>query len=417
MFKGRISLAIVAPVIILSLAAAIFVALMASRPGTLPLTAEKPEWPVTVQTATPGDYAPLTTLFGRTESPSETRLIATISADIQQVPVRDGNEVAQGQLLVQLDDTETRLMLAQRKAEYAEAQAQLQNETIRYRNDQDALALEENLLTLAKQEWKRAQRLQKNQLTAQTRTDETRQNVVRQTLVLEQRRLAVAEHTARQAELTARVAKAKALRGLASQNLRHSRITAPFRARVTRVTAAPGGHAQPGDSLVELYELDTLEVRAPVPNRHLPAIRAALSNQQPLTASVLPSSGTPSNSGRLPLVRLSGSVKAGSVDAIFQLPPHDNTYALGEVLKLELQLPPLHNVLALPPEAVYDSERIYRVEDQQLRTVAVQRLGVTRDAQSRERMLVRAPGLSPDELILTTQLPHAIDGLKVSIVR
>jgi len=417
MFKGRMSLAKAAPVIVVLLAIALFATLLATRKSAPPLAAEKPAWPVTVQPALTGSHAPLVTLFGRVESPNQTRLIAAIDADIQQVFVRDGDHVAQGKLLVQLDDTEARLALKQRDAEYAEAQAQLQNEAIRHRNDQDALALEEKLLALAEQEWTRAQRLQKNQLTAQTRTDETRQNVVRQELAVEQRRLAVAEHTARRAQLEARVAKAEALRDLARRDLQHARITAPFAGRITRVAAAAGSHARPGEVMVELYQRDALEIRAPLPSRELPAIRAAMDAGQVLTARLSSPTGTTSGSEPLTLVRLGGSVKAGSVDAVFRLPASDHAYSVGQALKLELQLPAVADTLALPPEALYDDERIYRVVDQQLQAVTVQRLGITRDAEARERIILRAPELPPEAQILTTQLPHAVDGLRVSIVR
>ena len=68
-----------------------------------------------------------------------TRMTAAINADVEEVPVKEGQYVQQGQALVKLNSADYELQLKQRKAELAEIKAQINSEQQRYKSDQQAL--------------------------------------------------------------------------------------------------------------------------------------------------------------------------------------------------------------------------------------------------------------------------------------
>jgi len=118
----------------------------------------------------------------------------------------------------------------------------------------------------------------------------------------------------------------------------------------------------------------------------------------------------------LDLDRLSGAVAMGQggVDALFRLKNNDDTLTLGRSAELHLHMPPLKNVIAVPPTAIYGQDHIYSVENGLLETRFIQRLGETLMPDGQQWQLVRGD-IKPDTLILTTQLANAIGGMAVKV--
>ncbi len=80
-----------------------------------------------------------------------------------------------------------------------------------------------------------------------------------------------------------------------------------------------------------------------------------------------------------------------------------------------MDLPDASNSVALPYEAVYGTNRIYRLEGERMRGLNVERVGEQRSPDGGARVLVRGPDLQPGDRIVTTQLPNAMDGLRVKV--
>ena len=79
-----------------------------------------------------------------------------------------------------------------------------------------------------------------------------------------------------------------------------------------------------------------------------------------------------------------------------------------------LLLPSIENVFSLPVSSIYGSNRIYRVEDERLAAVKVEKLG-SQYINDNQFVLVRSEKLKAGDEIITTQLPHAVSGLKVEV--
>lgn len=389
------------------------VLLVASRPQTEPPPREEKVWSIAAWPADVTSHTPVLTLYGRVEAVQSSRLTAAIAADVLEVNAEEGQAVAKGQILLRLDDRDARLRLQQRAAELAEIRAQLQSEQTRYAQDQAMLDSEQHLLTLAEREVKRAQRLERDKLTSASRIDEAEQARLRQAIALAQRRLAVEDHTARQARLQAQQEKAEVQHALAQLDVEHSVIRAPFDGRIGQVSASPGDRARSGEVLVSLYARDSLQVRAQIASLHLPAVSSALAAGSPLNAEAT----LAGKRIHLGLGRLAGEIRAdrGGRDALFHPAAAGDELIPGAILPLTLQLPPVADSLALPAEALYGNDRVYTIIDHRLQTHRVERLGETLGAHGDHLLLLSSDDIASGTPVLITHLPNAMEGLKVRI--
>lgn len=433
---------LVAPLLILGVALAVTMTLVKTKPKAEPVVVEEKAWLVSAQAQTPAAWQPFLPLYGRVESLWSSTLTSALAADVAQVLVIEGDRVAKGDPLVRLDDRDVRLLLAQREAELREAEARIAAEQTRVEADRASLPREQRLLTLARDEVDRLSDLLKRQVGSQTSLDTARQAAERQAITLRERRRAIDEHPARLAELEARLAKATALRDQAQLDLERSVIRAPFNARITEVAVAPGRRARVGDALLSLYDIDAMVLRSQIPTRHLPLVRGARGQGHQLIAT-----------GDLDGIRLRGELlqlagdvgsSTGGVEALFALAaapvaaadPTPSAAATapaqavaagdpgaliellqpGRFLLVDLQLPAVPGVLALPHEAIYGTDQIYVVDaDSRMQGLRVERIGETRLADGTVKVLVQAPPALDARRIVTTQLPNASDGLLVRV--
>jgi RND family efflux transporter MFP subunit len=407
---------IVIPALILLIASGIFVGFVKSKPeiGSLPI--DEKVWVVEVMTANPQRLAPQITLYGKVETPRYSQLTGAITADVVNALVKNGDIVTRGQLLVELDNSDNRLLLQQREAELAEINALIKSEKARFENDKNALQHDKKLLELAQQEYQRALSLERNKLSTQASIDTANQAVLKQRLALEARELAVADHTPRLAQLQARRAKAQALRDLVKLDIERSKITAPYDGKITAVKVAQGDRARAGNTLIELYDYNALEVKAQIPHQYLNDIQQMIAQSSAETSNSTAYAVFNDREVNLSLDRLAGEISQGSggQDCFFTIAAEAKNLPLGKTLEIKLSLPAVEDAIALPRSAVYGSNRIYRYEDGRMVSHTIERLGEYHDGDQ-NLLLIRAPRLQQGQRIITTQLPNAIDGLKVKI--
>ncbi len=410
--KRKLPRKILLPIVLLALGVGGVVLLVASKSKPAPVQAQEQSWVVAVQSALPQAVAPTLALFGRVESPRAAKLTAALSADVRAVPVREGLTVQSGQLLVQLDDREARLAVARRRAELAQIEALVDSEIQRHESDLAALAHERTLLDLNEKALLRARDLRTKNLASQAAVEEAQQAVERQFLALQTRSLAVNDHPARQAELQARRARAQAELELARLDLSRTRVSAPYAGRVARVAVAPGDRVTVGAVLVEMYDTQALEVRAQIPAAHVATLQRTLDEQVLVSGSGRVEGATIA----LTLDRLGGQVGLGSggMDGLFGVVEGAAGLTLGAFVDLVIQLPPVADVVALPYAALYGVDRIYVMREGRMRGVQVTVMGEQRSADGSARALVQGAELQAGDAVIITQLPNAVDGLKVT---
>lgn len=402
-------------IIILALAIVGTVMIVSSKKAPQSKNVEPPLASVAVVEAQPQTLTPVATLYGKVNSPSLATLVASVTANVAQVHVLPGDAVAAGALLVQLDDTEARLQLAQASARARDAAAQYELEKQRQASDRKQLTRERELTELAQRSYQRSQNLYGKKLISQSQLDSAQEQYQRQAAALENRELAIRQHKARLEALAAAVQSADASQQQAELDVSRTTITAPFDGLIVDVPLAVGDRVRNSQTLVTIYDQAQLEIRALVPNRYLAAIRSALKNDSQPVAT-LQATGLPTI--EIPLTRLASAVRQGSggVDAYFLL-PNDSLLELGRSTSLLLQLPAVENAVAVPTQAIFGLDAVFIIDQEsRLQRIEIQRMGDGLDASGTRSVVIRSEKIQAGSQILATQLPSAISGLKVKPV-
>lgn len=411
---ARGAVRVILPILILLFGVGAFAALKVTKSQPQPLETREKAWAVLVQPVAFASISPNLRLFGRTESPRTAHLTAGIAADVIDVGVLEGQRVSQGQELIRLDDREVALLLTQYEAEIRDIEAQTELELQKHANNLKALAHERELLALARKEVERARKLAKTNLGSQSQTDAAQQAVERQILSVDNRNLAIKQHGSILAQLDSRLSRARAVRDRAQLDLDRTRISSPFDGRATRVEVVRGDRVKVGDPLVSLYDGSSLEIRAQVPTRYLPRVRQSLVENKPLEAH----SRVDEIDLRAVLNRIAGEVRAGSggADALFRIITPSPWIPLGRTVELVVDLPPVDATVELPLEAIYGTDRIFILNGDRMKSIRVERVGEIHRLGGESRVLVHSDELEAGQQVIVTQLPNAIDGLRVRVV-
>ena len=402
---------IVLPVLILAAGIGGMAALVKSKPEREPLEAEERAWTVAVAPVEPGTVTPQLVLFARVDSPRIAQLSSAVTADVEAVDVLEGQRAGRNDRLLALDDREIRLVLAQRDAEMAEFEADLEHERLRHRNDLAALEHEKALLELARREVARARDLADRGVGSQASLDQVRRDEERQLLAVEQRRLAIRGHESRRKQVEAKLARATAWQAQAMLDLERTRVYPPFEGRITEVFVSPGDRVRPGDRLLAMFDTGTLELRAQIPIRRLPVVRAALERGEALDARAV----VDGREIRAVLHRLTALVDPGSggADGLFRVTEGNAWLQIGRTVEIVLDLPPIHDAVAAPREALYGTDRVFVLDGERMKSVEVERVGEIHAGDGGGRLILRSPGLGASDRLIVTHLPNAIDGLRV----
>ena len=374
---------------------------------------EEKAWLVQTQHLVAGAKSPQLELYGRVESPYTATITSSITADIKSLDVKEGQHVTKGQQLILLDDIDVQLTLEDKLSNVAELEALMQSENNRYKNDLVSLKLEKSLVTLAEKKLAREEKTSKTNLTSQSSFDSQKQALQNQKLALNARKLSVTDHPARLAQLEARLSRNRALALQAQHDLQRATVVAPFDGIILNIMASPGERVRPGEVLLEAYATEQVELRAQLPQKYVAIIKQSVANEIPLPAKVQ----TGVAERVFFLNRISGLIADGGhgVDALFVMSSEGvDELTIGETLEMILVLPPVENAFSLPVSSIYGSNRIYRVEDERLVAVKVEKLG-SQYINNNQFVLVRSEKLKPGDEIITTQLPHAVSGLKVEV--
>ena len=406
-------LRIVLPVLLVAAGVGIMLGLARSKVEGEGQAVEERAWTVAVEPVAPGTLTPQLVLFARVDSPRVAHLSAAVSADVREVNVLEGERVRPDDLLLALDERDIRLTLAQREAELAGLEADLEHEMLRHRNHLRALEHEDALLALVRSQVERARDLAERQAGSRASLDQARRDEERQSLALEQRRLAIREHPGRRKQIEARLEVARVQRSRALLDLERARVLPPFEGRILEVFVSPGDRVRAGDRLLSLFDTAMVELRAQVPLRHLPVVRAALDRGETLVARAM----VDGREVRASLDRLTARIGrgSGSADALFRVPAGDAWLQLDRTVELVLDLPPVRDALSVPREALYGSKRVFVLDRGRMKSVEVERLGETRPHDGGGRVILAGPQLAPFESIIVTHLPNAMDGLKVTV--
>lgn len=402
------------PIAVLAAGVGGFATLKATRPPPPETKPQERIWRIETVLAEPGRHAPAVTLSGRIESPALTQAAAPGSGRVLRVLVREGEAIAPGQLLLELDARDFAPRVEQARGQVVELAAAIASERLRHAADLDQIERERQLRAFAAEEVARFERLRQENFYSPAAVDQARANLARQEMTVRNRELAIADHAARLAQFEARLAQARASLEEAELALQRARITAPFSGFVAKRLVAAGDQVSPGQPLISLYPRDGLEVRARIPAPYQDEIVARLARGERLPAR----GEIGGEELALELVRVAGTADAGGLDGFFRLREVPAVARVGSLVRIVLQRPPQDGAVPIPYAALYGGSRVYRVVEGRLQAVSVEVIGDMASAPGKPaRLLVRAPELVAGTPLLATHLPNAVSGLRVEAVR
>lgn len=195
---------------------------------------------------------------------------AQVAGAIIDIPVTDNEIVEAGQPLVRLDDRDYRATEAQNKAQIAQAEATISSaeaQSVAQQATIDQMSLEvtqaQAALTYSQDENQRAQTLLKEGSSTLQQAQQTRSDLIQKQAALDatqaaltQAKRQLAVFAAQRQAAEAQRAQAQAALAQAEANLSRTTLVAPFKGRVTQLTAAKGAYATPGQTLMLIVPLD-----------------------------------------------------------------------------------------------------------------------------------------------------------------
>ena len=402
------------PIAIMGIAVAVFMSLKASKPQLPPKAITERSWSVSAVAVKPSAISPQIELYAEVENPRLVTLKASIAADVERVTAREGAAIKEGELLIQLDTRDVDLQIAQQEAQIASLSAQLKAENLRFKTDQQALTIEREMIAIAERSRERQQNLSGKNLTSVEQLDNAEMNLQQRQLNIISREQSIADHPNRVAQLKASIAQSQAQLDKSLLDRERASVRAPFDGRVTNVSVAVGDRLRANDALANVYPYTDLEVRAQLPANTLRLIKRNQNELSDITAVAI----IDGQSLNLVLDRISAEVSTGStgVDGLFRFSSSDYLPEPGRTLSLDLELPSVNNVVALPPVSLYGTNTVYRIEDSRLQILSVDHIGNRTGPEGQRSIIVSSPLLNEGDQIITTQLPNAVSGMLVEVI-
>lgn len=200
----------------------------------------------------------------------------------------------------------------------------------------------------------------------------------------------------------------------AKVSLSFTRITAPMDGRTGTVNAKVGTMVRAADAnpLVTLTQLRPINVAFNVPEKHLPAIRAAMaSGSLPVTASIAGSHGEVAE-GKLSFVDSQVDQQTGTILVKGEFPNADTRLWPGQFVDTVLTLRVEQNALTIPDLAVQTGQKgrfVYVVKPDE--TVEVRPVAIER---SHGGLSVVASGLQAGERVVVDGQSRLFPGAKIS---
>jgi membrane fusion protein (multidrug efflux system) len=192
-----------------------------------------------------------------------------VSGRVVEVPIVNNDRVTAGQVLFRLDDQPFKLALAQDEAQLKTTRDDILAQQAGYRQKQVEIELAQQNIDFYERELVIYDKMNKNNLVAQTQVDEAHHNltVAQQQLPALQQELAgilaqLGGEAAGAPEQNPRYLAAQATRDQAALDLARTQIHAPANGIVTNLTLRPGDYVKTGTPIFSLVETDHLWVEA-----------------------------------------------------------------------------------------------------------------------------------------------------------
>lgn len=351
----------------------------------------------------PSQQNAMLSVYGVIEAEVSASIRSPSAVTVASLSVMEGQSVQSGQALALLTSDDLPEQLTQREAALRELDARIRNEARRHENDLAALAIEEELVGIAKNAVDRFTSLNRQQLTSNTDYEAALRTYQNQLLSLQSRQLTIAQYDDSQAQLQAQREQLLSQIRQTRELIEDLNVRAPFSGLVAQIHVKSGQSLNASDAVIDLYDPEslTLSVRVPVKYRL----------DQTNLSSLVAEDGQ-GNRWRATAIRPLN--QSGAQQLTFTAAtPATNRPLPGSYLALTLTYPVTSLTVEVPVTAVYDQQRLYIYDPKQQ---GIQAADITVVGQTETGYLVTGLDTESASDIVITRLKNPVSGMKVSVV-
>lgn len=303
--------------------------------------------------ATRADLVQTVVSSGRIITPQRTSVASVITATVARIPVDEGQRVKAGDVLIVLDDRDTRAARTQAEAAVAQAEAKIRQlrEVALPAAEQGLVQAQANVV-LARQQYERAQNLLAKGFVSQSALDDARRNLDVAESQLRAARLQVETNSPAGSDYRladAALDQARANLAMAQSRLDQTVIRAPVGGILIGRDVEPGDVAQPGKELMVLAPDGETQVVAQIDEKNLSQLRLG---QKALGSA----DAYPKERFDAELVYINPGIDAlrGSVEIKLRVADPPAYLRQDMTVSVDIEVGRRNNVVVIPTDAVVD---------------------------------------------------------------
>jgi len=411
---GLLVLRGVIPLVVLTVAIGVFLALAKSRPDLTPRPVSEHAWPVMVAKVEITDHQPRLRLYGETVAGRQVHLRALVAGEVTHASAAlvEGGVVRKGDEILKIDPFEFDTRVAEGRANVREAGARLDEINAMVALEADRIIAAGEQLELSRVDLERAVKLRKEGLVSQKAVDDRKIVVRDREQALEQRKSGLKIERAKAEQQRAILERHEAALRRARRALADTRLTAPFDAYVSNVNAEIGQMIGVNDRVATLIDRDRVDVRFNLSDGQFGRILSEEGSVIGRKLKVLWRVGETELGYDAVIDRVAAQISAasGGVQLFARITNNpERPLRPGAFVEVMLADRSYADVVRLPETALYGGTQVYVIEAGRLKARTVSLIGY-----SGGDILVRG-ALKPGEQVLTTRLSEAGDGVLVAV--
>jgi len=390
--------------------------LVASRPEVAKRPVQEKSYAVQTLSVGAADHAPKINVYGETTAGREVELRALVAGEVVQVHpnLKAGGAVDEGEVLVAVDRFDYEGAVTEAEANLAEARAALVESEGGVKLQKGNVVRAQEQLEFAQRDLVRAEDLLGKGAVTERTLDDRKLIVSQRQQTLEQGQNSLALEEARVDQQKAAIKRLDWRLQNAQRQLENTILKAPFDAIVRSEAAELGRLVSVNDAVVSLYSSNAFEVRFTLSDNQYGRLLSETGTVVGRPVEVIWYLGNKPVTYPATVTRIGADVASnrGGVDLIAQIDGSKGTVPLrpGAFVEVSLSDRGYADSFRIPETAYYGEGTVYVVEDSRLQPRQVTSLAID------DGFILVAGGLQDGDVLLTTRIPEAGEGLLVKEV-
>ena len=325
--------------------------------------------------------------------------------------LKAGSHVSEGDVLFEIDSFHYKGALSEARANLAQARATLAETEARMTAERDQLEAAEMQLTLAQSDLRRAEQVVESGALTEKQVEDRRLIVSQREQAVSQRRNNQIIEDAKREQQIASIESLTWKVQQAERNLEYTTLRAPFTGVVNAENAEPGRYVSSSDVVASLYDDEALEARFTLTDAQYGRISTDTDPLIGRRIRVVWAVGLTSYeySGRIDRIAAEIASQRGGVEVVARLDPNGSAVQLRPGAFVEIDVPDrtYTDSFRLPETALFNGNEVFVVEEGKLARRIVEVAAF--DGED----VIILDGLQPGDVVMTTHLTQADDGVQV----